>query len=68
MPHDVGKQYKEILSNTLILKMKNDLYAGQNFSRQFIEKEISPEDVISIHKSALKEVFPRCARRVLAFF
>ena len=37
---------------------EEDLYVGQQFSRQFIEKEISPEDVISIHKNALTDVFP----------
>ena len=44
-------------------KVKKILYVGQQFSRQFIEKEISPEDVISIHKTALTEVFPAYAGR-----
>ena len=44
--------------------MKKILYAGQQFSRQFIEKEISPEEVISIHKTALAEVFPDMPEKV----
>lgn len=58
MPHEVEKQYKEIIERYVNTQSENDLYAGQKFSRQFIEKEISPEEVIGIHKTALKELFP----------
>ncbi len=58
MPDEVGKQYKEILQQYVDRQNEEDLYAGQQFSRRFIEKEISPEEVISIHKTALEEVFP----------
>lgn len=56
MPSEVGKQYKEILERYILSQNEKDLYAGQNFSRKLIEEGISPEDVISIHESALKEV------------
>ena len=68
MPKEVEKQYKAIINRYINTKSENDLYAGQKFSRRFIEKEISPEEVIGIHKSALMELFKRCARRLLAFF
>lgn len=58
MPLEVGKQYKEILKQYVDGQNEEDLYVGQQFSRQFIEKDISPEDVISIHKTALTEVLP----------
>lgn len=58
MPHEVEKQYKEIIERYLQTQKERDLYAGQKFSRRFIEKEISPEEVIGIHKSALKSLFP----------
>jgi phosphoserine phosphatase RsbU/P len=58
MPQQVGKQYKEILQQYVDGQNEEDLYLGQQFSRQFIEKDISPEDVISIHKTALTEVLP----------
>ncbi len=58
MPHEVEKQYKEIIERYLHTQDERDLYAGQKFSRRFIEKEISPEEVIGIHKSALKSLFP----------
>ncbi|MDW0118068.1 PP2C family protein-serine/threonine phosphatase [Sporosarcina thermotolerans] len=58
MPQVVGRQYKEILKKYLESHSEEDLYVGQQFSRRFIEKEIAPEDVISIHKSALLELHP----------
>ena len=56
MPQEVEKQYKEILEQYIESQSEEDLYAGQKFSRQFIEKEISPEEVISIHKTTLRRI------------
>ena len=67
MPQEVGKQYKEILKQYVNGQNEEDLYVGQQFSRQFIEKEISPEDVISIHKTALTEVLSGYAGKAMAF-
>lgn len=64
MPKEVVKQYKEILQQYVDGQNEEDLYLGQQFSRQFIEKEISPEDVISIHKTALTEVFPHLPEKL----
>ncbi|MCG7346326.1 PP2C family protein-serine/threonine phosphatase [Sporosarcina sp. ACRSL] len=58
MPEVVGRQYKEILKKYLETHSEEDLYVGQQFSRRFIEKEIAPEDVISIHKNALLQLHP----------
>ena len=57
MPKEVEEQYKAIVQRYINTQSENDLYAGQKFSRRFIEKEISPEEVIGIHKSALMELF-----------
>ena len=57
MPQKVEKQYKEIMDRYVNSQSEKDLYAGQKFSRQFIEEEISPEEVIGIHKLALKEIY-----------
>jgi phosphoserine phosphatase RsbU/P len=64
VPKEVLKQYKEILQQYVDGQNEEDLYLGQQFSRQFIEKEISPEDVISIHKTALAEVFPHMPEKL----
>lgn len=58
MPLEIGPQYKAILKKYVENQSERDLYAGQKFSRQFIEKEIPPEEVIGIHKYALQELFP----------
>lgn len=53
-----SKDYKEILRQYVLSQTEQNLYIGQNFSRQLIEKNIAPEDVIGIHKAALEEIFP----------
>ncbi|PID22446.1 phosphoserine phosphatase [Sporosarcina sp. P3] len=45
-----------MLENYLHSKGEEDLYLGQQFSRSFIEKNIAPEDVISIHKTSIEEL------------
>lgn len=64
MPQEVGRQYKEIMKKYLESHSEEDLYVGQQFSRRFIEKEIAPEDVISIHKTALFELHPELRNEV----
>ncbi|WP_208859819.1 PP2C family protein-serine/threonine phosphatase [Sporosarcina ureae] len=56
MPQEAGRQYKQMLENYLHSKGEEDLYLGQQFSRSFIEKNIAPEDVISIHKTSIEEL------------
>ncbi|MCZ2260424.1 PP2C family protein-serine/threonine phosphatase [Sporosarcina sp. G11-34] len=58
MPSEVEKQYEKVLERYVAGQSEKDLYDGQKFSREFIEQEISPEDVISIHKTALEDVLP----------
>ncbi len=64
MPFEIKQQYKEILKHYIQSRSEKDLYAGQKFSRQFIEKEISPEEVIGIHKNSLKELFPEVSNDI----
>lgn len=42
----------------MINQTERNLYIAQNFTRQLIQKNISPEDVISIHKNAVEQIFP----------
>jgi len=58
MPQEIERQYKEIMRQYIMRQTEQNLYAGQNFSRQFIQKNIAPEEVISIHKASLEEMFP----------
>ncbi|MDS9472185.1 PP2C family protein-serine/threonine phosphatase [Sporosarcina pasteurii] len=64
MPQEIEKHYKEILKQYIQDQNEKDLYSGQKFSRQFIEKEISPEEVIGIHKASLKELFPEASDKL----
>ena len=43
---------------------ERNLYIGQNFIRQLIQKRVSPEDVISIHKQAIEEIYPDLAAEI----
>ncbi|WP_342536453.1 PP2C family protein-serine/threonine phosphatase [Sporosarcina sp. FSL K6-3508] len=56
MPQETGKQYKQMLRSFLRTQGEEDLYLGQQFSRNFIEKKIAPEDVISLHKTSIEEL------------
>ncbi|WP_277584676.1 PP2C family protein-serine/threonine phosphatase [Psychrobacillus antarcticus] len=58
MPQEFKRQYKEILEQYTQRQTELNLYEGQNFSRQLIQKNISPEEVISIHKASLEELMP----------
>jgi phosphoserine phosphatase RsbU/P len=50
-------QYKKILSDYISNQTERNLYIGQNFVRQLIQKNIAPEDVINIHKQAMEDLF-----------
>ncbi|TQR21455.1 PP2C family protein-serine/threonine phosphatase [Psychrobacillus vulpis] len=58
MPQEFKRQYKEILEQYTLRQTEHNLYEGQNFSKQLIQKNISPEEVISIHKASLEEIIP----------
>ncbi|MGM9922151.1 MAG: PP2C family protein-serine/threonine phosphatase [Bhargavaea sp.] len=64
MPQQTEKEYKEILRQYLEDQSEQNLYMGEAFSRKLIERDISPEEVISIHKSALKDVLPGLPSKV----
>ncbi len=55
---ELDKQYKKILSDYMTDQTEENLYIGQNFTRQLIQKNVSPEDVVSIHKNAIEQIFP----------
>lgn len=59
MTGEVQRLYKELLQQYMETQNEENLYLGQQFSRRFIEEEISPEDVISIHQGALIDIYPK---------
>ncbi|MDW0110168.1 PP2C family protein-serine/threonine phosphatase [Sporosarcina aquimarina] len=64
MPQEVGKQYSALLQKYIQHEDETDLYAAQQVSRKFIEKKISPEEVISLHKTSVEEIFPELAVKI----
>ncbi|ANU24302.1 PP2C family protein-serine/threonine phosphatase [Planococcus donghaensis] len=57
MIHEIENQYKEILNEYMKKQTEQNLYVGQNFSRQLILENIAPEEVISMHKGAIQELY-----------
>jgi len=57
MVQKIENQYKEILNQYMQRQSEQNLYVGQNFSRQLISENISPEEVISVHKAAMQEIY-----------
>ena len=58
-------QYKKILSDYLENQTEKNLYIGQNFIRQLIQKNVTPEEVISIHKYAIEQIYPDAPEEIL---
>lgn len=61
---DLQKQYQELLEKYLENLDEKNLYFAQQFSRKFIEQEIAPEDVVSLHKDAVMNIFPELRNEV----
>lgn len=61
---EIKKKYKEMVRQYVSSQSEMDLYSGHKLSRQFIEKEVSPEEVIGIHKSTLQDLFPEMDERI----
>ncbi|WP_430871694.1 phosphatase RsbU N-terminal domain-containing protein, partial [Escherichia coli] len=51
-------KYRDILDNYIKEQSEQALYAGQKFSRKSIEHKIAPEEIVSLHKSILLEMYP----------
>lgn len=57
-------EYKKIMADYIAEQTERNLYIGQNFIRQLIQKRVAPEDVISIHKQAIEEIYPDLAAEI----
>lgn len=68
MPLEVGEQYQDLLKHYIISQNEENLYFAQQFCRQFIEKGISPEELISVHKNALIDIYPDMPDKLLLSF
>ncbi|PLT33558.1 PP2C family protein-serine/threonine phosphatase [Bacillus sp. V5-8f] len=62
---NMEKKYREALSTYLKDQTEQALYQGQKLSRKTIEYKVSPEEIISLHKSILLEICPDTPVKVL---
>lgn len=62
MLKDLEVQYKKILSDYIEDQSERNLYLGQNFVKQLIQKNVTPEEVANIHKLAIVEIFPTLSK------
>ncbi|ERN52627.1 PP2C family protein-serine/threonine phosphatase [Alkalihalophilus marmarensis] len=58
------ESYKHILQTFLHDKSEQGLYEAQQFSKILLEHQISPEELVSIHRSILEELFPNVSSEV----
>ncbi|NHC38476.1 PP2C family protein-serine/threonine phosphatase [Bacillus sp. MM2020_1] len=61
-------RYRHLLRSYLKESSEKALYQAQLFSRKSILQQISPEEIISLHSEALKEIFPDMQEEVLLSF
>ncbi|MBS4175495.1 PP2C family protein-serine/threonine phosphatase [Bacillus sp. FJAT-49736] len=61
-------KYRKILMNYLDNQSEQVLYQGQKFSRKLIEHQITPEEMISLHRSILLEIEPDLKESILHSF
>ena len=57
-------EYQKIMADYIAEQTERNLYIGQNFIRQLIQKRVAPEDVISMHKQAIEEIYPELAKEI----
>ncbi|WP_332646317.1 PP2C family protein-serine/threonine phosphatase [Lysinibacillus sp. 54212] len=62
---ELQEQYKQILGDYIESLTESNLYIGQNFIRQLIKNKVTPEEVISIHKASMVEIYPDTPIEVL---
>ncbi|WP_332698016.1 PP2C family protein-serine/threonine phosphatase [Halalkalibacter lacteus] len=55
---NLEETYKSILQTFLNRKSEQGLYEAQQFSKVLLEHQISPEELVSIHRAVLEELYP----------
>ncbi|MDQ0352979.1 sigma-B regulation protein RsbU (phosphoserine phosphatase) [Alkalibacillus filiformis] len=52
------QDYKDLLSKYLETKDEAILYQAEQFSKQSIQQNISPDEIVNVHYQALKDIYP----------
>lgn len=64
MPNELQLQYQKILSDYLDNQSERNLYVGQNFIKQLIQKNIMPEELVYFHKKTVEERYPNLPKGI----
>ncbi|MFE6954392.1 PP2C family protein-serine/threonine phosphatase [Bacillus velezensis] len=54
----IEQRYHQLLSRYIAELTETSLYQAQKFSRKTIEHQVPPEEIISIHRKVVKELYP----------
>ncbi|TWI54033.1 PP2C family protein-serine/threonine phosphatase [Halalkalibacter nanhaiisediminis] len=65
---NLEESYKDILKTFLNRKSEQGLYKAQQFSKILLEHQISPEELVSVHRAVLEELYPSVQEEVLDSF
>jgi phosphoserine phosphatase RsbU/P len=60
--------YRKILTHYINERTEEALYEGQKFSRKLIEHQIPPEEMISLHRNVLQDLFSDLPSYILRSF
>ncbi|MBU8908760.1 PP2C family protein-serine/threonine phosphatase [Desertibacillus haloalkaliphilus] len=52
------RNYKNLIRKYLLHKREQDLYQAQQFSKRMLENQISPEEMVSLHRTVIEELLP----------
>lgn len=58
------EMYKLIVESYLMTNSEHSLYEAQQFSRELIQKNMSPEEMVSMHISVIEELIPNLPKEV----
>ncbi|MCE4050693.1 MULTISPECIES: PP2C family protein-serine/threonine phosphatase [Bacillaceae] len=64
----MDSKYRDLLVSYIKDESEQALYQGQKFSRKSIEHKISPEDIISLHKYLMMDLYPDLPEHVTRSF
>ncbi|MGG3574463.1 PP2C family protein-serine/threonine phosphatase [Bacillus gobiensis] len=54
----IEQRYKQLLTKYISDLTETSLYQGQKFSRKTLENQIPPEEIVSIHRKVIQELYP----------
>lgn len=66
--HDIETSYKKILESYINTGSEHVLYEVQQFTRGLLEHQTSPEELVSLHRSIIDQLYPELPEDIQASF